>query len=287
MAFCLSLLLLTAMAGWGGVGVRAQNAGDDGKNVARDDGDDQSDNATERETGQEPQDGHDRPTTYPRLRFGADKPERVKTPSGRSVEVRTRVYLLDTGAAMGEVAREVAHTETPEAEKGEEGGTEGEIVELTRLDLARAELERVLDGLSDRRNLRFSLAVVGDGEACTGEDEPFLPGEETLRKAREWLKELAAGEDGDLHGTLAACFEEEPSSISLLVGGMPASPRGVAEAEVLEYGDVQEFLIAKVKEWRSGGRKTTLDVTGVALSEEARKFYRRLAEAGGGVYLDL
>ena len=76
-------------------------------------------------------DGHDRPTTYPKIRFSnkkdGDKPEAVA-----DKKLKTRVYLLDTTADMSKSI------------------TVDGVRETTRLEHMVAQIERSLDALAKR-----------------------------------------------------------------------------------------------------------------------------------------
>lgn len=213
-------------------------------------------------------DGHDRPTTYPKIRF------RSKTDDGEEQEKRklkTRVYLLDVSASMSKSI------------------TIEDSRETTRLEHMVSQIKSSLDALSNRRNpnMRFNLVTFGSVADFASGGEPQPVTAENVKRAKEWLDKLESKGDSDIYTMLAECYGQEPDSATMLVGSMPVKPADVDEDEFKKYKDAGEFLIAKVKGWRDqDGRKTTLDITGIGLSDDEKAYYRRLAEAAGGTYLD-
>ena len=213
-------------------------------------------------------DGHDRPTSYPKIKFGAktgdDKDDAVDK------KLKTRVYLLDASESMAE-----------KVVVGEE--------EVTRLEHMVSQIKRSLDALSKRRNpnLRFNIVTFGSVQDFADEGELQPVTADSVKRAKEWLEKLESKGQSDIYAMLSECFEQEPDSATMLVGSLPTKPAEVDEKEYEKYKDAGEFLIAKVKGWRGDdGRKTTLDITGVGLSDDERAYYKRLAEAAGGTYLD-
>lgn len=221
-------------------------------------------------------DGHDRPTTYPKIHFGKKKADESKadgTEDGTAEvgkKLKTRVYLLDVSAVMSKSI------------------TVNDTRETTRLEHMTAQMESSLDYLVNRKDprLRFNIVTFGSVQdfASGGELKPATA--DNAKSAKEWLKKLEAKGNTDIYNLLKECFEQEPDSATMLVGGLPCKPAGVAEAELAKHKDAGEFVIAQVKAWRKAGKTTTLDITGVGLSEDERAYYKRLAEAAGGTYLD-
>jgi hypothetical protein len=218
-------------------------------------------------------DGHDRPTTYPKIRFtnkGGGKP------AGEGVEaaakkLKTRVYLLDVSASM---SKSITIDSTRES---------------TRLEHMVSQMESSLDSLANRRdpNLRFNMVTFGTVQDFAGGGELQPVTVETVRRAKEWLGKLEAEGDSDIYSMLKECFKQDPGTATLLVGSLPSKPEGVDEKEYKKYKDAGEYLIARVKVWRGEeGKTTTLDITGIGLSEDEKAYYRKLAEAAGGTYLD-
>ncbi len=218
------------------------------------------------------EDGYDRPTTYPRIRMGSSAtggaaPD-VRGPAGDQRKLKTRAYLLDTSISMAASI------------------TVGNSEEMTRLERMVSEIKRSLDTLAKRRDLRFNVVTFGTvSDLCAGGD-PWVSNADTVKKAKEWLTKLEAKGTGDLYALLKAVFEQEPESASMMVGSMPGKPEGVSETDLKKFESVAEFLLAKVKDWRGAGKSTTLDITGIGLGEKERAYYKRLAEAAGGTYLD-
>ncbi|MCC6465418.1 MAG: hypothetical protein IT463_08785 [Planctomycetes bacterium] len=212
------------------------------------------------------EDGHDRPTTYPRIRFGGTGPE-VREPGGEARKRKARVYLLDVSDAMA-------------------ASISMDNAEVTRLERMVSEMSKSLDSLAKRRDLCFNVVTFGKVQDLAGGGEPWLSTPDNVQKARDWVKKLQSGGAGDLHAMLKACFEQMPESATLMVGGLPGTPEGVAAEELARHASAGEYIIAKVKEWRAAGKNTTLDITGIGLSEAERDYYKRLAQAAGGTYLD-
>ena len=163
--------------------------------------------------------------------------------------------------------------------------------ETTRLEHMISQMESSLDYLVNRKDprLRFNIVTFGSVQDFAKGGELQAATLENSKAAKKWLKNLNAGGDSDIYNLLKECFEQEPDSATMLVGGMPGKPAGLSdadEAELKKHKDAGEFVIAKVKEWRKDGKKTTLDITGIGLSKEEREYFKRLAEAAGGTYLD-
>jgi hypothetical protein len=215
--------------------------------------------------------GYDRPMPYPRIRFAPAKPAGSGAAEEGAAPERSRVYLVDVSDAMGASI------------------TVGGVREVTRAEHLNAQLDAALDRLANRRDHRFNLVTFGRAAAFAKGQELPAASPETTARAKEWLREQDVGGRTDIYAMLRECFQQGPDSAVLLVGGLPASPEGADEAqraEITKAGGLQEFLIAQVRRWREEGKKTTLDITGIGLSEPERQYYRRLAQAGGGTYLD-
>jgi hypothetical protein len=223
------------------------------------------------------QDGHDRPTSYPKIKFGGKKAEGKgggdEQPKPEDTKLKTRVYLLDISNAMSKSI------------------TVDDARETTRLEHMVAQMERSLDALAKRKDprLRFNIITFGSVQDFASGGELQAATDDNARRAKEWLKKLEAKGDTDLYNMLRECFEQEPDSATMLVGSMPGEPEGLSEELDLErkrYKNAGEFLLAQVKKWRTAGKKTTLDITGVGLSADEKEYYKRLADAAGGTYLD-
>jgi hypothetical protein len=222
-------------------------------------------------------DGYDRPTTYPKIRFGSKKKEEGKEGAADKGEAprktKSRVYLLDLSDAM-------AASITIDGSK-----------ETTRMEHMRSMVGRALDDLAKQPDakggvLSFNLVTFGSVQDFAKGGDPLEANAENTGKAKEWLKDLVASGKPDLHALLSECFKQEPDSAALLVGSMPGKPSDVSEDELKKFDTVGDFIVDLVKRQRAAGKKTTLDVFGVGLSREQREFYEKLAKAGGGNYLD-
>jgi hypothetical protein len=215
-------------------------------------------------------DGHDRPTTYPKIRFGKKGEKDDDSKPAPKLKLKTRVYLLDTSAAM---AKSI---------------TIDGVRETTRLEHMITQMERSLDALTKRKDprLRFNIVTFGAvKDFAEGEDLQAVTKENTKR-AKEWLGELKAAGATDIYPMLKECFEQEPDTATMIVGAKPVWSEDVPESEREDYDDAGEHLIAQVKKWRRAGKTTTLDITGVGLSKDEIEYFKRLAEAAGGTYLD-
>jgi hypothetical protein len=230
--------------------------------------------ATERPADNDPgapkvQDGHDRPTTYPRIRIASGKNEDGTEGQPGAVKTKTRAYLLDVSEAMAASI------------------TVGNSEEMTRLERMVSEVSKSLTRLADRPgSMRFNIVTFGTIQDLAGGGEPWVANADNAAKAKEWLKRLEAKGTGDLYALLKALFDQKPESATMMVGSMPGKPADVSEEELKQHKDVPEFVLAKVKEWRKAGNTTSLDITGIGLGPTERDFYRRLAEAVEGTYLD-
>ncbi len=233
--------------------------------------------APEKPAKPEKTDGYDRPTTYPKIRFGSKKKEGGEQGAAENGEApkntKSRVYLLDLSDAM-------AASITIEGSK-----------ETTRIEHMRSLVGRALEDLAkqpDARNgvLSFNLVTFGSVQDFAKGGDPMKANAENTGKAKEWLKDLVAKGQPDLHALLSECFKQEPDSAALLVGSMPGKPADVSEEELKKFESVGDFIVDVVKRQRAAGKKTTLDVFGVGLSREQREFYEKLAKAGGGNYVD-
>lgn len=216
-------------------------------------------------------DGHDRPTTYPKIKFGKKKGGKAdEDPPAAKVNLKTRVYMLDTSDAM---AKSITI----------DGGRE-----TTRLEHMVAQMERSLDALMKRKDprLRFNIVTYGGVKDFADGGEMQAVTRDSVKRAKDWISELKSSGAAEIYPMLKECFDQEPDSATMIVGALPAWPDDVEEPEREGYKDAGEHLIAKVKEWREDGKATTLDITGVGLSKDEVKYFKRLAEAAGGTYLD-
>lgn len=212
--------------------------------------------------------GHDRPTAYPRVRFKKDGVEKVNTPDGGSKELLTRAYLLDLSAAMTATI------------------TLNDDRVVSRLERAKELLKQSLDTMSKRRDVAFNIACFGTSDDFADRKAPVSVSAESVEQAKKWVEDRVALGDSDIYGLLKVVFEQGPTSASMIVGSDPASPAGVDAKELEQAGGAQDFIIKQVEAWRKAGSKTALDVTGIGLSDTQREFYKKLAKAGGGTYLD-
>lgn len=215
-------------------------------------------------------DGHDRPTTYPSIRIGP----RAKNDAGDAgarapaAKLKTHAYLIDVTDAMG-ASINVQGRET------------------TRLDLLLSQMGSSLDGFSGRADLRFNIVTIGPVMDFAAGAEHLAFTAENVKKAKDWLAALVCSGNGDMYALLKAVFDQAPDGVSLLAGSMPGKPAGVTEEELKKHASVSAFVLAQVKAWVAAGKKTTLDITGIGLTQEEAKFYDELARATGGVYLNL
>ncbi len=168
-------------------------------------------------------------------------------------------------------------------------------LELAQINLqqAEAELERAkellkqsLDTMSKRRDVAFNIACFGTSDDFADRKAPVSVSAESVEQAKKWVEDRVALGDSDIYGLLKVVFEQGPTSASMIVGSDPASPAGVDAKELEQAGGAQDFIIKQVEAWRKAGSKTALDVTGIGLSDTQREFYKKLAKAGGGTYLD-
>lgn len=210
-------------------------------------------------------DTHDRPGGYPQIRFGGKRGGE----EGEGADWKSRVYLLDVSDAM---ARSV----------------DDDNPETTRLDHMIKRIEGSLDAMTDRGDpdLRFNIVTFGEIDDFADGEELVAATPETVKRAQKWLAELKAGGTSDMYGMLKECFEQEPDSATMIVGARPVWPEDVSDDVKAAHTDAGEYLLAEVKRWRRSGKSTTLDITGVGLSGEEVKYFKRLAEAAGGTYLD-
>lgn len=222
---------------------------------------------TETPKEQPREDGHDRPTPYPRIRFKRDRIEKVDTPEGGQKDVTSRAYLIDISEAM-------TATETLD---------DGTVT--TRLDIAKQKLKQALDELSKRRDTVFNIASFGNVSDFADSKQPLTVSVEVIDKAKKWVEERQAAGKSDLYNLLKALFEQEPTSAQMLVGSDPTTPDGVDAKQIEAAGGLQEFLLAAVKEWRTK-KKTRLDIVGISLNDSQREFYKKLALAAGGSYIN-
>lgn len=215
--------------------------------------------------------GHDRPTSYPRIQIGGGTGAEVRNPAGDTRKLTTRAYLLDVSAAMAE---------TMQLGQGERA------TKVTRLSHMVSTMERALDTLAKRRDVQFNLVSFGSVADLAGGAEPLAVTPEAIQKARDWLAKLEAKGTPDVYTLLKEVYEQAPESASMLVGSMPGKPAGVSDEVLAKHASHAEYVLACVQEWRAAGKATTLDITGIGLDESAREFYKKLAAAAGGTYLD-
>jgi hypothetical protein len=162
--------------------------------------------------------------------------------------------------------------------------------ETTRLEVMVTQISNSLDALAKRKDprLRFNIITFGSVKDFAEGSEPATADEANTKRAKEWLKKLEAGGETDMFAMLKECFAQGPESATMVVGAEPASPAGLDEEqkkELNKHKNAGEYLLEQVKLWRKD-KTTTLDITGVALSDEQKEYYKRLAEAAGGTYLD-
>lgn len=215
-------------------------------------------------------DGYDRPTTYPKISFGGKKKEGAEGVEGEAAAAKnkSRVFLLDISDSM-------AASITIDGTR-----------ETTRMEHMREVMGRTLDNLAKKRNLDFNIVTFGSVKDFANGGDLVQTSAETTFKAKEWLKKLESKGSPDLHALLAECYKQEPDTAAMLVGSMPAKPAGVDEEVLKKFESVGEYIIDEVKNKRTAGKKTTLDIIGIGLGRDEKAYYRRLAEAGGGTYID-
>jgi hypothetical protein len=212
--------------------------------------------------------GYDRPTTYPEIRFGRPAPAAERNEADEPAPAgRSRVFLVDVSDAMAASI------------------TLSDSRETTRLEHMRSLVEGGLDFVA-RRHRHFNVITFGRVQDFAGGGELLETSAENTRRAKEWLQNLHAEGRADLYSLLKECYAQGPETAVLLVGSMPVMPPKVSEEDIEKAGGLEEFIIEAVKGYRSKGSKTTLDITGIGLGVEERKFYERLAKAAGGTYLD-
>jgi hypothetical protein len=211
--------------------------------------------------------GYDRPLPYPRIRFSPRREGDAEPRQGEVVNARSRVYLLDVSEVMSASI------------------TIDNTTETTRLEHMFSLVERSLEALARRRGMHFNLITFGTTMDLAAGGNMLESSPDSTERAVKWLRELEVGGSTDIHAMLKALFEQQPDSATMLVGGMPVKPADVSDEVLAEYENLSEFLIAEVRRWRADSG-TTLDITGVGLDALARAFYRRLAQAGGGTYMD-
>lgn len=249
---------------------QAGNGSGEGNNK-EDTKEDTKEEASEKPKNEPPKDtdGYDRPTTYPRIRFGGKKKEGEAEAAPPN---KSRVFLLDTSDLMaGSITID---------------GTR----ETTRIEHMREVMGRTLDHLATRRNLDFNIITFGGVKDFANGGDLMHANVENARQAKEWLAKLQPGGSPDLYALLIECFKQEPDSAALVVGSMPGTPATLDEktlANLLKkHKNVGEIIIQEVKDKRTAGKKTTLDIVGIGLARADKEYYRRLAEAGGGAYID-
>lgn len=213
------------------------------------------------------EDGYDRPTTYPRIRFKA-KPDDKSNPKD-ATKTRTRVYLLDVSNAMN------ASVSTKEGR------------ETTRLARMTKQMKATLDSLAKRGNTRFNFVTFGSVQDLTGGKDPWLATDDNVKAAKKWLDDLVAEGDTDIFPLLKELFDQDPGSAYMVVGGAPSDPDGVSKKELNKAGGTEAYILAKVKAWRKSGKSTNIDISGIDLGKDERAFYKKLARAAGGTYLDI
>lgn len=270
-ALCVLVLMLAVVFPVSAQGTDA--AKEPGRPTADDQGDQGEEETKTRSVSEPVQDGHDRPTTYPKIKFGSKKSEGNEQPKVEDTKLKTRVYLLDISNSMSKSI------------------TVDDSRETTRLDHMIAQMERSLDALAKRKDprLRFNIVTFGSVQDFAEGGELQAATEDNARRAKEWLKKLEAKGESNMYNMLRECFEQQPDSATMIVGGKPGEPKDLSEElekERKQYKDAGEFLLAQVKRWRKDGRNTTLDITGIGLSADEKEYYKRLADAAGGTYLD-
>ena len=153
--------------------------------VAQDSGDGGADaeKPTATNTNAPVRDGHDRPTTYPKIKFGGKKTDDGTEPAPGDAKLKVRVYLLDISNTM---AKSI---------------TVDESRETTRIEHMVAQMERSLDALAKRRDprLRFNIVTFGSVQDFAEGEEPQAATDENAKRAKDWLAKLEAkGIDGVL-----------------------------------------------------------------------------------------
>ena len=227
-------------------------------------------------------DGYDRPTAYPKINFGSRKTDGDK-PKGddegndndkekAKVPTKARVYLLDLSDAMA-------------------ASVTIDTREVTRIEHLRTLVTRALDDLAkhpdaQRGDLGFNLVTFGTVSDFAKGGELKVADAKNTGSAKDWVKDLVAKGSADLHAILSECFKQEPESAALIVGSLPGKPKSATEEDLKKFESVEDFIVDDVKRQRQAGKKTTLDVIGVGLGAAEKKFYERLAKAGGGNYVD-
>ena len=211
--------------------------------------------------------GHDRPSANPRIRFKAKAKKGDKDDA--AAKTRTRIYLLEASDAMN-------------ASVSDKDGRE-----TTRLDRMVTQMKSTLDSLAKRKNANFNFVSYGSSSDLAGGADPLNADDANVKKAKKWLDDLTAEGDADLFPLLKEVFDQDAPRAHLVVGGAPSDPTGV-DAKVLKAaGGAQDYILAQVKAWREAGKTTSIDISGIDLGKDERAFYKKLARAAGGTYLDI
>lgn len=223
--------------------------------------------AAEAEAPKPDLDGFDRPTTYPKIRFSKDDAGNANAAEGRK-KLKSRVYMLDLSDVMAASI------------------TIDGVKEVTRLEHMVAQMDKTLDSLGTRRDIRFNIVTFGSVQDFASGGSMLEASADTSRKAKDWLKGLVAEGETDVYSILQECFAQEPENAVLMVGGMPGKPAGVSDERLKPHATAGDFILSEMRRWRAAGRTTTLDICGVGLSGDDREYYKKLAGVAGGTYLD-
>ncbi|MCC6573436.1 MAG: hypothetical protein IT462_06560 [Planctomycetes bacterium] len=212
--------------------------------------------------------GGDRPVPYPRVAFGNEEKKEIEKPA------RVRAYLIDCSADMSK------KFSIKEKDKD---------VETTRLAYVQGQVKLSLDLLRNNPQILFNVMSYGDGADLGGKVVPFSATVDGINQAKAWLDDRKAQGTADFFAALKGLFDDDVAEVRLLAGTLPVRPAGVDEKELAKDAKaaaIQDFIVAAVTAWRKAGKKTTLDIVGIDLVDDAKAFYKRLAKAGGGQYLD-
>ena len=222
-----------------------------------------------KEPSEKVEDGHDRPTTYPKIVF-KPKDENAKPGEGAAAgkKVLTRAYLVDITDAMAASV----------TVKGQE---------VTRMERMITEVSAALDAWANRTDLHFNIITFGTVLDFAGGGAPLEFTAENIKNAKAWLKKLECKGTGDMYAMLKALFEQEPETATMVVGSMPARPADVSDEEIAKHENAAAFVQAQVKAWVAAGKKTKLYITGIGLTKSEREYYFAMAQATGAVYTDL
>jgi hypothetical protein len=224
-------------------------------------------------------DGYDRPTSYPKIRFGnKPKPKDGDASAGKAdaekpkAKGRSRVYLLDVSDSMAASI------------------TINNATETTRIDHLRTLITRSLEELAKRPEakrgeLRFNLITFGDVQDFAAGGDLLEASADNTANAKEWVKGLTSKGRPNLLAMLDECYAQEPEEATMFVGSAPGKPANVSDEELKKFETPGDYIIDAVAKKRAG-KKTTLDIVGVGLSRDDTEFYKRLAKTVGGTYID-